>query len=219
MDSDTARTTRLAVSEQQLDAAIDVVAREMTEMKPSAALRARVLERIEHDRQRPGFALPRWAWAGVSAAVVLAVATGLWLTRSVPGPGGSEGIVAERRAAALNLPDAALPRQSAQPGGEPGAVAASAAGRPALSARAQPGRSTRGAQSTAGPAAEEATDYAGHVPALADIEPLRFSTVEPAALHFPSVAVAPLDALPTIDVPSLSPGSTDTQSADPKKEK
>jgi hypothetical protein len=31
--------------------------------------------------------------------------------------------------------------------------------------------------------------------------------------------VAPLDALPTIDIPSLNPGSTDTQSADPKKEK
>jgi hypothetical protein len=219
MDSDTARTTRHAVSEQHLDAAIDVVAREMTDLDPSAAMRARVLERIEQDRQRPGFALPRWAWAGVSAVVVLAVATGLWLTRSVPGPGGSEGTVVERRAAAPNLSDAALPRQSAQPGGEPAATLVSPAGRPDLSARAQLATATRGAQSTAGTAAEEATEYAGHVPALADIEPLRFSTVEPAALHFPSVEVAPLDALPTIDIPSLNPGSTDTQSADPKKEK
>ena len=219
MDSDTARTTRHAVREQQLDAAIDVVAREMTRLEPSAALRAQVLERIEQGRRRPGLALPRWTWAGVAATMVLAVATGLWLARPVQGPRGSEGTVAEQRAAGPNLATATAPRPSVQPGGEPGATAASPAGRAALSARAQRGPATRGAQSTAGSAAGAAAEDATLVPALADITPLGFSTVEPAALHIPWVEVAPLDALPTIDIPSLNPGSTDIRSADLKKEK
>ena len=203
-----------------IDAAIDVVAREMTDLDPSAALRARVLERIEQGRRRPGLVLPRWAWAGVAATMVLALATGVWLTRSVQRPGGPEGNMAQQRAAEPNLADAALPRQSVRPGGEPGATAATPpAGRAALSARAQRGPATRGAQSTAGSAAEAAADDATLVPALADIEPLRFSAVEPAPLDVPVVEVAPLNAVPTIDIPSLKPGSTDTQSADLKKEK
>jgi hypothetical protein len=219
MDSDTAPTTRHAVSEQQLDAAIDVVAREMTDLDPSAAMRAQVLERIEQGRRRPGLVLPRWAWAGVAATMVLAVATGLWLIRPVQGPRGSERTVAERRAPGPNLSDAELPRQVAQAGGEPGATAASPAGRPALSARAQPGPTTRGAQSAVATSAGAVAEDDALVPALAAIEPLRFSAVEPTGLHIPGVEVAPLDALPTIDIPSLNPGSTDTQSADPKKEK
>ena len=202
-----------------IDAAIDVVAREMTDLEPSAAMRARVLERIEQDRQRPGFALPRWAWAGVAATMVLAVATGLWLTRPLAGPNGLEGTVAERRAPAPKSSDRTPPRQVAQAGGEPGATAASRAGRPALSARAQPGLATRGAQSAVETSAGAVAEDDALVPALADIEPLRFSTVEPAALHVPSVEVAPLDALPTIDIPSLNPGSTNTQPADLTKEK
>jgi hypothetical protein len=57
------------------------------------------------------------------------------------------------------------------------------------------------------------------VPALAEIEPLRFSAVEPHALQIAAVEVAPLTAMPSIDIPSLGPGLNDIQSADPKKEK
>ena len=57
------------------------------------------------------------------------------------------------------------------------------------------------------------------VPALAEIEPLRFSAVEPHPLEMAAVEVAPLAAMPSIDIPSLGPGSNDIQSADPKKEK
>jgi hypothetical protein len=218
MNSDTAPTTRHAASEQQLDAAIDVVAREMTGVESSAAMRAQVLARIEQGRRRSGLVLPRWAWAGVAATMVLAVATGVWLTRPAPGPRGSEGLVAERRAPAPNVSDAALPRLVAQAGGEPGATAASPAGRPAPGAR-RLRVSTREAQSIAWTSAGAVAEDDALVPALAAIEPLRFSAVEPAGLHIPGVEVAPLDALPTIDIPSLNPGSTDTQSADPKKEK
>jgi len=52
MDSDTARTARHAVSEQRLDASIDVVAREMTDAEPSPALRVQVLERIDAGRRQ-----------------------------------------------------------------------------------------------------------------------------------------------------------------------
>jgi hypothetical protein len=218
MDSDTARTTRHAVSEQHLDAAIDVVAREMTDLEPSAALRAQVLERIEQGRRRPGLVLPRWTWAGVAATMALAVATGLWLTRPMPEPRGSEGTVAERRAAAPNSSDRTPPRQVAQAGSEPGAMPSSSTGQPAPGARALR-MPKRGAQSAAGIAAGAAAEDDGRVPALAEIEPLRFSAVEPAALHIPGMEVVPLTAVPTIDIPSLNPGSTDTQSADLKKEK
>jgi hypothetical protein len=202
-----------------IDAAIDVVAREMTDLEPSAALRAQVLERIEQGRRRPGLVLPRWTWAGVAATMVLAVATGLWLTRPMPEPRGFKDIVAAQRAAAPILPGAALPRPSAQPGGEPGATAASPAGRTDSGVRAQRVSATPGTRTTLGADAGEVADGGALVPALADITPLGFSTVEPAALHIPWVEVAPLDALPTIDIPSLNPGSTDIRSADLKKEK
>jgi hypothetical protein len=218
MDSDTARTARHAVSEQQLDAAIDVVAREMTGLEPSSALRVRVLERIEQDRLRPGFAIPRWAGAGVAAVLVVAVATGLWLTRPVLGPGDSDGIVAERRAPAPTSSDRTPPRQVAQVGGEPGAMPSPPAGQPAPGARALR-VPTRGAQAMAWASAGAVAEHDALVPALADITPLGFSTVEPAPIDVPGVEVTPLRTVPALDIPSLNPGSTDTQSADTKKEK
>ena len=219
MDSDTARTTRREISEQQLNAAIDIVAREMTEMDPSAALRARVLERIEQDRQRPGFAVPRWAWVGVAAVTVLAVATGMWLIRPRPGPLGSEGTVAEQRAAGPTLADATLPRPSGRAAGGPATASEPATGKADSGGRAERLRGARRARPIAGSSDGAVTEDDALVPALADIEPLRFSAVEPAALHVPGMEVAPLNAPPTIDIPALNPGSTDIRSADPKKEK
>jgi hypothetical protein len=199
-----------------LDAAIDAVACEMTAVEPSAALRARVLARLERERRRAAAGVPRWAWAGAAAITVLAVATGLWLTRPVPpGPGASESIAAERHADAPGLPGAVAPGPSALQG----AAAASPAGVPAPSARNQRAHAARGAQPAAGTVREALAEDEALVPALAVIEPLRFSTVEPTALQIPGVEVAPLDAPPAIDIPSLDPGSTDTQSADPNKEK
>jgi hypothetical protein len=57
------------------------------------------------------------------------------------------------------------------------------------------------------------------VPALAEIEPLRFSAVEPHPLQIAAVEVTPLPAMLAIEIPSLGPGLNDIQSADPKKEK
>jgi hypothetical protein len=219
MDSDTARTTRREISEQQLNAAIDIVALEMTAAEPSAALRARVLERIERDRRRPGLGLPRWAWAGVAAVMMVAAATGIWLTRQVQQPASPEGSVAGQRAAGPNLADATLPRPSGRAGGGPATTSEPPTGRTDSGVRTQRLPGARGARSIAGSSVGAVTENDALVPALADIEPLRFSAVEPAALHIPGVEVAPLDALPTIDIPALNPGSTDTQSADPKKEK
>ncbi len=202
-----------------LDAAIDVVAREMTRMEPSAALRARVLERIEQETRRPGPVLPRWAWAGGAAVMLVAVATGLWLTRPMPGPRGSEGTVAQQRAAAPIVPDRSVPRPSVQTGSEPGANTGSRPAGLLERSPSAPRMPLSGAQSIADAAAGPLMEDAALVPPLADIEPLGFSTVEPAPLHVRIVDVAPLDLVPTIDIPSLHPGPTDPQSADPKKEK
>jgi hypothetical protein len=196
------------------DAVIDAVAREMTEFEPSGALRARVLERIGQVRRHPSPAVPRWAWAGAAAAVVLAAATAVWMTRPMPAPGDAQATVAEQRTGA---PAAAAPgaeRPAAQPVGVP-AGAASPAGGASAAARTNRATAARGAQA----AGADVLQDRHPVPALAEIEPLRFSAVEPEPLQIAAVEVAPFPAMQLIDIPSLGPGSDDIQSVDPKKEK
>jgi hypothetical protein len=65
---------------------------------------------------------------------------------------------------------------------------------------------------------EAAQDF-NTVPALAEIEPLRFAGVEPAPLRIADVDITQITEMPSIDIPSLDPGSPDVQSTDPKKEK
>lgn len=214
--SDKASDSRHDVSRQQLDDAIDVVAREMTGLEPSAALRALVLERIDQGRSRTGLIVPRRAWAGVAAVAVLAVATGLWLTRTLPQPNEPQSSVAASRTAA---PGGASPREVEQTRTDPAATSASPAGSPLLIARSGQMAASRGAQPATATGPEAVMDAAALVSALPDIEPLRLSNVGPAPLDVAGVVVAPLDPVPTIDIPSLNAGSTDTQSADPNKEK
>jgi hypothetical protein len=191
-----------------IDSAIDAVAREMTESAPSGALRARVLERIERERRRTSPAIPRWAWAGAAVTVTLAVAATVWLARPVQDSGSAEGVVAERRAGQSGVRATTQPHQPIE-------TPVSAVVRPGPTARvARPAtaRDTR-------PGARGAADDARFLPALSEIEPLKFSTVEPDPLHIADVEVAPLRAMPAIDIQSLDPGSNDIQSADAKKEK
>lgn len=217
--SDKTSDSRHEVSQQRLDDAIDVVAREMTDLEPRAALRALVLERIEQARTRTGLIVPRRAWAGVAAVAVLAVVTGLWLTRTLPQPNAPQSSVAATRTAAPGAVGAASPRKPVQPAAGPGTMSASPAAHPGPGTRARQLPASRGTQATRETAAGAVTEAAALVPALADIEPLRFSNVGPDALDVPGVVVAPLDVVPTLEIPGLNPGSTDTQSADPKKEK
>ena len=213
MNGDDRHIERHSVDEAQLDVTIDTVARGMTEFEPSGALRARVLERIEQGRRLASPAVPRWAWAGAAAAVLLAVATAVWVARPVPAPGDAQTTVAEQRSGAPALAATGAERPVAPSAVSPGTVSPGGG----LSATPQTRRlaAAQGAQ-----AAEADVLQDRHpVPALAEIEPLRFSTVEPHPLQLAAVEVAPLAAMPSIDIPSLGPGSNDIQSADPKKEK
>jgi len=196
-----------------LDAAIDAVARGMTELEPSGALRARVLERIEQGRRHLSPGVSRWAWAGAGAAVVLAVATAVWVAKPAPAPGDAHTTVAEQRSGAPSLAATGAKRPVAPSAISPDTV--SPGGGRSATPQTRRLAAARGVQ-----AAEADVLQDRHpVPALAEIEPLRFSAVEPHPLQTAAVEVAPLTAMPSIDIPSLGPGLNDIQSADPKKEK
>ena len=200
------------MSDARLDAAIDAVAREMTEGEPSGALRAQVLERIEQGRYRTSAGLPRWAWAGAAAGVALFVAGAVWVARPAPAPRDARATPVEQRLAG---PPPAAPGAEG-PAVQPAATsvrAASPQGVSAAAARASRAVAAQGAQ----PA--EAAEVFDAVPALAAIEPLRIASVEPVPLHVADMEISPISEVPSIDIPSLDPGSHDIQSADPNKEK
>ena len=193
-----------------LDALIDAVARAMTEAEPSGALRAHVLDEIAPGR-RQASAVPRWVWAGAAAVLLVAVAASVWLVRPAPLPGEAPATIAQQRAAA---PASAAPGKGAQAPAADVSLASPAVSSPASST--PPVRSVAARLPAEGDA-EYARD--SHVVApLAEIEPLRFTAVEPAALQVARLEVAPLTAMPSIVIPSLDPGSIDIQAADPKKE-
>ena len=204
-----------------LDAAIDIIAREMTEFEPSGALRARVLERIGQGRRHTLPGVPRWVWAGAAAAAVLAVATAIWVVSPMRDPADTRTAIAEQRpgeaspAATVEARQAAVveARQAAQT--DPAASQTLAATSRVAMVR-PPGRGLAG---SAQPAGADAGDGLHRVPALAEIEPLAFSAVGPDALEISAVNVPPFPAMPSIDIPSLDAGSNDPQSDDPKKEK
>ena len=202
-DSGFGNTVPSRTTAQDLDAVIDAVAREMTGAEPSGAFRARVLDEIERGPGRPGIALPRWAWAGAAATLVLAVAWSAWMStrpadQRQPVAQVAESIPAPRDAAPVT-------RKPAEP------AAAVPAARPAVASRSTSPRTANA------PAARDDEDVP-HLPALAAIEPIRFAAVEPAALRVQRVEIVPLTEMPSIDIPSLDRGSNDPDSADPKKE-
>ena len=212
MNSDS--TQKAVTPSADLDAAIDTVAREMTEGEPSGALRARVLERIEDGRRRTSPGVPRWAWAGAAAAAVLGIATALWLVSPLWNQDAAQSAIAEQRAGG----PASLPAGSAETPVQSAAVSiesASPEGVTAAPARIGRVLAVRGGQAAG---IDAARDF-NTVPALAEIEPLRFAGVEPAPLHIADVEITQITEMPFIDIPSLDPGSHDIQSADPKKEK
>ena len=208
--SDTRRDSGLGtrdsgnVTPVELDAAIDAVAREMTDAEPSGTLRARVLEQIEDGRRRSSFAVPRWTWAGASAVLTLAVATAVWFAgRPLEQSREAVHVVASGPA----VRPAASP--AARPEGEPAGAG------PEAAVRVKRAATARMIQADV----DEAAEDSHHVPALAEIEPLRFAAVGPDPLQIAAVEVPAFPDMTSIDVPSLEAGSSDTTTADPKKEK
>jgi len=130
------------------------------------------------------------------------VATSVWLVRPAPQPAGSHQ---PRRAAACGGregPDGQL---------RPGSISCFVILRSGCVARQVSVR-------LAARDVEEPLPESHLLPALAEIEPLRFASIEPEALQLAGLEVASLTAVPSIEIPSLGSGSNETQSADPKKE-
>ena len=212
MSGDNRHIGQRAVDEERLDSVIDTVARQMTEFEPSGDLKARVLDHLEQGRRRSLPAIPRWAWAVAPLAVVLAVVSAVWLAGPTRTPGKTETTLAEQRSGAAQTPAAGAERPVTKPAAPPEAV--SPAGRLAAIARTSRPAAARGV-----PAAEDDDLRDRHpVPALAEIKPLMFSAVGPDPLQIAAMEVAPLTAMPPIDIPGLDPDPHDIQSADPKKE-
>lgn len=197
----------------ELDAAIDGVARKMTDAEPSVGLRASVLDAIERGGRLRAPAVPRWAWAGAAAGLLLAVATATWLARpaQVLPAGGSA--LDERRAASPVQPGPVHVQTTASAGGATGPTTAEAhnlgaARTPAvILAAARSGRGRRDGQFE--PAA--AREAVALLPALPDIQPLILSDVEPAALDIAGVELVPFEVAPMGDIPALDTRSTDNR--------
>ena len=204
---------RQPLDEGRLDSVIDAVAKEMTKGEPSGALRARVLERIEQGRRRPSTGVPRWVWAGAAAAIVLAVATAVWVVGPTRTQDATRATVAEQRSSAPSLTAPGVQRPLAQ--SAESREAGSPAGKIAAVTRTSRVAAARGAQTSDADSVQDRHP----VPALAEIEPLRFTAVDPDPLQIAAVEVAPFPPMPAIDIPSLDAGSDDIQSADSKKEK
>jgi hypothetical protein len=215
MSGDNRHIGQRAVDEERLDSVIDTVARQMTEFEPSGALRARVLEQVQKRRRQSSPAVPRWAWASTAAAaaVVVAVAAAVWVVGPQRTREDGPSTVAELRPGEVSPAPALEARQAAEAdpaaGQTPAATSRVAMVRP-------PGR---GVAESAQPAEADAGDDLRRVPALAEIEPLRFDAVEPDPLQIEAVEMTPFPTIEPIDIPSLDKGPSDIQSVDSKKEK
>jgi len=191
-----------------IDHAIDVVAREMTNVDAPAGLRAAVLARIENASPRSGMArLPRWATAASLAIVVLAVAAVVWIER----PGGRPESVGARV-------DSATATATGGAKSEPRSSETLASAGPAAAAPADARTSRNGGPVAGGGAAtaepgENVTraDDAGPA-ALAPPDPIVLAAVGPAALHIPDIGIEPIGELKPITIQDIPVGSTEIKS-------
>jgi hypothetical protein len=206
---------RLTLTEPDIDAAIDAVAREMMTLEPPSAFRASVMDRIGLQPTPRGpewwvLTAPRGAWAAAAVVLVLMAATGVWIERGeiLPAQGG----MASLTVAPLSPPNP--PAGQARPSD---GLSANAGREAALAA---PSAQFRRSAVRVGAASQVRTtdDDVEIVPALAELEALQFTNIGPDALDIPAIEVAPLPTIPSLDIPSLHLDSTDTRSTDPKKE-
>jgi hypothetical protein len=146
-------------------------------------------------------------------AFLRSVTTAVWVVSPVRAPGGAGATVAEQRSTMPSPGVAGVERTATPPGAAPGVDPP--AGAPVAMARTSRALAVRGAQASEADALQDRHP----VPALAEIEPLLVASVEPDPLQIAGMEVAPLKAMPSIDIPSLGPGSNDIQPDDSKKEK
>ena len=194
-----------------LDAAIDVVAREMTSGEAPDWLRARVLERIESAAPVHRPSRPVWIWASAAAVITLAIAGSVWLAQRRPatepvarvasaGSPASESVKTAPREGGPSapVPDVTVPEASV-------ALAASSSPRAAVRPRR--------------PAVESAalTEWRTLQPAAVAIEPLSVESLQPRGVDIAEIGVEPLVDPEPIVIPSLAPGSYDNQLSEPSR--
>ena len=197
--------------DEQLDTAIDVVAREMTAAEPPSALRAEILARIERERtgRSAGLLLPRWAWAGGVAVLVLGVATTAWLVRTVPAPGAGQIAKTDTPAATNASPAASAPSTPAATGASPVLDTTMASARAVTLPAARP----RASRPAAVPERAGLPDDAGPA-ALAGPEAIDIAPLGPAAIAIPALGVSALGNIEPLTVPTIGPGSPEPQRRD-----
>jgi len=212
------------MSEQQkrdvdLDAAIDAVAREMTNLEAPASLRAEVLARIEAPAAGRWLGWQRWSLAAGAAVVVIAAVAIWWPT----GPGDVRGT--GRQAGVTDAPSVRSaefqPGVSDAPSGRSAGLQARGTGTAAVRdiglPRPEPGqREARGTGSASvrgtepEPRVDEATPDFGPAP-LAGPPPIAIDALAPGAIDIAEMQVPALEQIQPIAIKDIPIGSTDPQ--------
>jgi hypothetical protein len=198
--------------DEQLDTAIDAVAREMTAAQPPLALRAEILARIERERigRSAGLLLPRWAWAGGVAVLVVSVGITAWLVRTVPAPGAGQMASTDTPAATNASPTTSLPSTPAATGASPVLDATTASAQPVTLPTARP----RASRPAVVPAQRVGLpDDAGPSP-LAGPDAIDIAPLGPAAIAIPALGVSALGTIEPLTVSTIGPGSPEPQRRD-----
>jgi hypothetical protein len=176
--------------EERLDAAIDLVVREMVDVEPRADLRGRVIERLDGGDAsvgrvfRPGV---KWTWlmAPVAAAAVVLLAVVLLRPVAVPEPRPTTDIVL-RAPASLKGPSDAIPAPT--PVG-------------------------RIARQTSGPHRTRAATFVSPQPArptivlepLGSIDAISVAPVALQSLEIPQIGILPLAPIAAIEIDPVNP--------------
>jgi hypothetical protein len=180
---------------ERLDAAIDEVARRMTEGAPGADLRARVLERIGEARERRSIWRSPWVLSPIAVAAIVLVA----IVVARPFKGGDRGA----ESPALQPPAVAqvdVPAAAPQPDARPQP--------PTQTVRLKPDtiRKVRLRPDTTND--KRPSEIDALAPPPLDVESIRLAALPPGD----SIQVDPLETITPIDVAPLSPvDSIDSQ--------
>jgi hypothetical protein len=182
-----------------LDHAIDLVAREMTNLDAPAGTRVAVLARIENAPARTGSTLlPRWAWAPGVAVVVLAVSAAVWFARPAVRP---ESVTVRHDAS--STPAAGTTQPQPRPSETLASAGAAASLLPGLTVEPRAAAVQPEEIATAAPEMGPA--------ALPQPEPIVLAALGPDALQIPDISIAPFGDFKPITIQDIPVGSTEIQ--------